>query len=291
MSAPDPSSPESLYRAAVGPRSDFYVPKFLGFDRPGAPRTSWNWPAFFVSFYWFLYRRMWREWAVYALLIPLLGAIAILLLPRQGPLPAVAQLLSLAYSFVVIPLFANHLYYGSVRRRIADVQARVSEPGNQVTVLAALPHTSILGWMIVLVVPLIGILAAIAIPAYQDYAVRAQVAASLNEVADLKVAIAQKYAATHAWPASAAEGRLALPSFPTAEVTVEDGTISIHYSGTAAFAIAHQTLSVRPGLDASGNVVWTCGYATPVTVDPSGGGAGANRTSLKARYLPLGCRE
>ncbi len=292
MNSPNPSSPESLYGAAVGPGADFYVPKFLAFDQPGAARTSWNWPAFFVSFYWFLYRRMWREWAVYALLIPVLIAIATLLLPREGPVLVVAQLLSLAYSFVVVPLFANYLYYGAIKRRIAAVQGRVAEGANQVSVLAALPHTSGLAWLVLLLVPALGgILAAIAIPAYQDYAVRAQVAASLNQVADLKVAIAQKYAATHAWPASAAEAGAPAPSFPSADVTVEAGTISIHYRDSAAFAIAHQTLSLRPGVDAAGNVVWTCGYAADAAADPPGGGAGTNRTSLKPLYLPLGCRK
>jgi Tfp pilus assembly major pilin PilA len=291
MNSPVSGSPESLYSAAIGPRADFYLPRFLAFEQPQAPRTSWNWAAFFVSFYWFLYRRMWREWAVYALLIPLLIALAVVLLPRQGSLVVVAQLLSLAYSFVVIPLFANYLYYGSIKRRIADVQARVPEPVNQVSVLAALPHTSGLAWALALLVPLAGILAAIAIPAYQDYAVRAQVASSLNQVADLKVAIAQKYAATHAWPASAAEATAASPSFPAADVTVEAGTISIHYGGTAALAIAQETLSLRPGVDASGGVVWTCGYAAQAGSDPTGGGAGANRTSLKPRYLPRDCRQ
>lgn len=45
---------EALYRAAVGPKkAGFNVPKFLKFDQPGASRLSWNWPAFFVPFYWF----------------------------------------------------------------------------------------------------------------------------------------------------------------------------------------------------------------------------------------------
>jgi Protein of unknown function (DUF2628) len=57
---------EALYWAAVGPsKADYYAPKFLRFNEPGASKVSWNWPAFFVSFYWFLYRRMYGYWAIY----------------------------------------------------------------------------------------------------------------------------------------------------------------------------------------------------------------------------------
>jgi hypothetical protein len=72
MEAVSTQDMEGLYRAAVGEKkADFYVPKFVRFDRPGASRLSWNWPAFFVSFYWFLYRRMYATWAIYSLLIPI----------------------------------------------------------------------------------------------------------------------------------------------------------------------------------------------------------------------------
>src|ERR1700736_5568240 len=64
MEAASTQDMEALYRSAVGAKkADFYVPKFVGFDQPGASRLSWNWPAFFFSFYWFLYRRMYATWA------------------------------------------------------------------------------------------------------------------------------------------------------------------------------------------------------------------------------------
>ena len=75
------TSREKLYRAAVGPRADFYVPLFLRFDQAGASGRSWNWSAFFVSFYWFLYRRMFGQWTLYCLLIP----IAVILLLIYSP--------------------------------------------------------------------------------------------------------------------------------------------------------------------------------------------------------------
>ena len=53
---------------------------------------------------------------------------------------------------------------------------------------------------LMIVVAIIGILAAIAIPAYQDYTVRAQVTEGLNLAAAAKTAVAETYASNQAWP-------------------------------------------------------------------------------------------
>ena len=123
------TSREKLYRAAVGPRADFYVPLFLKFDEAGASGRSWNWPAFFVSFYWFLYRRMFGQWTLYCLLIPIAVALVAAILAQLGVSPFVGDVLCLGYAFGLLPLTANHLYYRAIQQRIAAVRAEVPGRG------------------------------------------------------------------------------------------------------------------------------------------------------------------
>ena len=53
-----------------------------------------------------------------------------------------------------------------------------------------------------IVVAIIGILAAIAIPAYQDYTIRAQVTEGLNLMSDMKAGVAEYFAQEGVWPAT-----------------------------------------------------------------------------------------
>ncbi|MGH8262321.1 MAG: pilin [Steroidobacteraceae bacterium] len=291
---------EVRYGAAVGPRAHFYVPKFLRFDA-GESRISWNWPAFFIGVLWMLYRRMWST-AVYLFLISLgLGLIEGLILERfLGE--RTSDLISYATTLIcmiVVGVFANTLYHARIKRRIAQLVQSGRDEFQVVRALERGPHTSWAGVIIVavfLVVAFIGIIAAIAIPAYQDYTIRAQVTEGLNLAGAAKAAVAESYARDGHWPADLKEAGMAAP--PTgkyvSDVTIDHGTIQITYGNAAHPQLAGQRLSIRPTVFASDeteDVVWSCGYAEAAESEPPTGAAGRNRTTVPKRYLPLSCRQ
>jgi hypothetical protein len=260
---------EALYRAAVGSKkADFYVPKFVRFDEPNASKLSWNWPAFFVSFYWFLYRRMYANWAIYCLLIPIVLTIAssvVDVLLGQRPGGWIYCVVTLGYSFVAIPMFANSLYHRAIKQRIAALSQKVQEPAGQLLILENTPHTSTIIWIVIpfVLIALVGILAAIAIPAYQNYTIRAQVAEGFLLTDQLKTAVVKSYQSNKVWPASFAELHVSQPMSGryVAALAVDSGTISVTYGNQANPFIANHVLSFRPLLgDKRGGAVdmWLC---------------------------------
>jgi type IV pilus assembly protein PilA len=290
---------EDLYRAAVGPqRADYYAAKFLRFDRPGASRISWNWPAFIplVSFFWFLYRRMYGYWAVFCLLIPLAMTFCIGIAAaffRAPHVMFIVDIAALAYPYIVVPMIANALYHRHIKRRIETLHGRVPDPAVQVTVLENAPHTSPIACVLLAIaaVPLIGIMAAIAIPAYQMYSVRAQVAQGLMLAKPLERAVAEQFRRQHRWPAELADLGVSHTPFGQylATISLDHGTLSITYGNRASRVISGHVLSLRPTILA-GRIAWTCGYANVEGDDPGTGAAAPSRTDIDARDLPSACR-
>jgi type IV pilus assembly protein PilA len=146
---------------------------------------------------------------------------------------------------------------------------------------------------LMIVVAIIGILAAIAIPAYQDYTIRAQVTEGLNLAGAVKAGVAESYAQRGTWPANNVEAGLdATPTNISGKyvtgVNVTTGVITITYGNQANTAIATKTLLITPGVSPNSDVSWICGaHATPtgitaVTTPVAG--------TLLEKYRPNVCR-
>ena len=128
---------------------------------------------------------------------------------------------------------------------------------------------------LMIVVAIIAVLAAIAIPAYQDYMARAQVAEGLGLSTGAKLAIATYYGDFGQFPANnSAAGMASATSIAGRHIgSVEidgTGTIKIAFNGSANAKLHGEILTLSAN-DNNGSLSWNCGG-----VDP--------------RYLPSSCR-
>jgi type IV pilus assembly protein PilA len=136
----------------------------------------------------------------------------------------------------------------------------------------------VLGAFFVVLIPIIAILAAIAIPAYQDYVIRSQVAEGISLADGAKTAVAEYvFNNNGSLPADNAAAGLASASSISgnyvAQVDVHDGDIVVTYGHRANQRIASQHLLLHPHGD-RGYVKWSCGSE-----------------DIPDKYLPLSCRQ
>jgi type IV pilus assembly protein PilA len=145
---------------------------------------------------------------------------------------------------------------------------------------------------LMIVVAIIGILAAIAIPAYQDYTVRAQVTEGMNLASPVETGIAEYFANTGSFPA--ALSNVGISSSPTGKyvsaVTISGGAIEVTYGLQANTNVAAANLFLTPYTDANNDVIWVCGAHTAPTGATIGSGVAGGTTSVPDKYLPQTCR-
>jgi type IV pilus assembly protein PilA len=144
------------------------------------------------------------------------------------------------------------------------------------------------------VVAVIAILAALAMPNFQGKLVRDQIVEAMHLADIAKAPVAAAWASTRTLPADNASAGLPAPdrivSNFVSSLRIEAGAIHVTFGNHAYGAIRGKTLSLRPAVVEDAQIVpvaWVCGNAaapTPMTVQ------GANRTDVAPSYLPINCR-
>ncbi|MBA2652157.1 MAG: pilin [Tatlockia sp.] len=125
---------------------------------------------------------------------------------------------------------------------------------------------------LMVVIAILGILITLAVPAYQNYAVRARVAEGLNLAEGAKLAITEMSMSNHSLPTSAAETGYVSPAATANVKSIKigsGGVITISYTQLAG----NGTLTLAPTLQQGGELTWSC-----------------NGGTLAQQYRPSTCR-
>lgn len=139
-------------------------------------------------------------------------------------------------------------------------------------------------------IAIVGIAAAVAVPAYQDYTIRAQVAGTIADAEPLKLVIAEYYAKRKKLPAS--DDDLDAPEYGASikyldHYYTDQGTIVLAFGDEANKAVHGQTLTLAP-YKLGGELVWRCGDADIGDAEPLS--ASEETTTVPPKYLPSTCR-
>ncbi len=135
---------------------------------------------------------------------------------------------------------------------------------------------------LMIVIAIIGILAAVAIPAYQDYTARAQVSEGFSLSDGAKASIADIWTNTGSFPLTNAAANLPAAASITgkyvSQVTVVSGaiTVTMKAAGSVAGPIGSKTFQITPSTTGGGSLKWACAVGT-------------TGTPIAAKYLPKSC--
>tara|TARA_R110002049_G_scaffold73329_20_gene189661 strand:- start:7025 stop:7516 length:492 start_codon:yes stop_codon:yes gene_type:complete len=151
---------------------------------------------------------------------------------------------------------------------------------------------------LMIVVAIIGILASLAISAYQTYTIRAQISEGLNMASGAKVPITDAYTNDGTAPVDRAAAGLTPNPADTrgnyvSQVAISNGRVDVTFGGPKAHAdIVGDTLSLTPYETAGNTIVWRCGAAgIPAGGALLNGGDDHLQPTLDVRYLPSTCRQ
>lgn len=169
---PTASDADADLQTFIGKNADKYLKRFANFKK-GADdgfAVTWHWPAFFVPFWWLIYRK--QYWlAALAFVLSFIPFVGFLMMPVFG-------------------LTANYIYYRYSKKKLREISGMPSEMSRAVEIARAGGVNNIALVLVPLVgVAIVGILAAIAIPQFAAYRVKSYNAAAMSELQKARISV------------------------------------------------------------------------------------------------------
>jgi len=272
-----------LFRIAIGPEADRYVPRFLAFERAGRARPGWNWPAFLAPPVWAFYRRLWTEGIAFSVL-PLAGAFAFAAvgasLDGTGPLWWLALFVFVwLFPSLLSSLSADALLYGRVRRDVAWAETQSPSASKAVAALAGQVPTSPVAAILAGGGAIVAAAMLLWSPIHAEYvahAARDAVTAALTSLRVVQEAVESAWDRTGTLAHARNVGTLLAQNDAgyIDDVAVSSGGRVRVSLGPAVPGAAGKAIVLAPTVDDQQRVQWMC---VPIDIPP--------------RYLPEACRR
>ena len=164
---------QELFTALIGEsKADYYLTEFD--DLAAGGKSHFNWAAFFGGSYWFAARGMWGM----AIMILCVATVALILAgilaSAMGPAAWAVLAAWLLWRLLWLPLKANQTYFKFAQKRVkAMVRQYAKQPDRMLRLLRGTTNmgaaVGLFAGVCVMALPVMGILAAIALPMYADY--------------------------------------------------------------------------------------------------------------------------
>lgn len=163
------TEPTGYYEAAIGEKNqEYYVDKFEAFDQKGGGlNASWNWAAFLFAGTWALYRKMYGWFFAWLVVYFVAGVLERLFAQASPNVRFVAGIVYLV-GWLSFGAFANSLYHAKIKKRIDAINESTADIAKIEKRLKL--KSGVNAWVPIVVIAIfvLGILLAVALPAYQD---------------------------------------------------------------------------------------------------------------------------